>query len=352
MGRDGESYAFPKGGGCQLVRGMSIAVRRTGRRPGVAFIMALSCIVFVLAPSVVPGWAPPAGGAEGTTIEPLVACEGPDLLGPLQPAMVSNVVWELKHRLHELGFDVGSLEDERYDAKVQAAVRAFQRAHGLQVDGIVGPQTWAALAGQDQVVARAPASPAPSGEISIVVDTERLTLTIFSDGQPYKTYPVAVGRPKSTTLTPVGEWRVIHKGLNWGGGFGTRWLGLNVPWGIYGIHGTNNPSSIGTRASAGCIRMFNRDVEELYEWVPIGARVLITGVKRPVSFDRTLRTGAQGPDVVEVQLRLNALGFDVGDADGRFGPNTERAVRRLQQTFGLPVDGQVWADVYYILGLK
>ena len=48
--------------------------------------------------------------------------------------------------------------------------------------------------------------------------------------------------------------------MNWGGGFGTRWLGLNVPWGIYGIHGTNQPWSIGTQASAGCIRMFNRHV--------------------------------------------------------------------------------------------
>ena len=108
----------------------------------------------------------------------------------------------------------------------------------------------------------------PEGEMMIVVDTIQLKLTLYVDGEPYKTYPVAVGRPNQFTLSPVGEWRIVHKSRNWGGGFGTRWMGLNVPWGIYGIHGTNKPWSIGTRASAGCIRMFNRDVEELYAWVP------------------------------------------------------------------------------------
>ncbi len=55
----------------------------------------------------------------------------------------------------------------------------------------------------------------------------------------------------------------------WGGeGFGSRWLGLNVPWGgKYGIHGTNQPGSIGYNISAGCVRMRNRDIEELYELV-------------------------------------------------------------------------------------
>src|SRR5690606_40374276 len=49
---------------------------------------------------------------------------------------------------------------------------------------------------------------------------------------------------------------------------------------------------------------------------------------------------------------LNALGLDAGDADGRYGPRTEAAVRKLQRLFGLPEDGRAWADVYYVLGLK
>lgn len=58
--------------------------------------------------------------------------------------------------------------------------------------------------------------------------------TLVVDGQARKVYPVAVGRP--STPSPVG----------------TRWMGLSIPG--YGIHGTNEPKSIGKAASHGCIR--------------------------------------------------------------------------------------------------
>jgi lipoprotein-anchoring transpeptidase ErfK/SrfK len=44
---------------------------------------------------------------------------------------------------------------------------------------------------------------------------------------------------------------------------------------IYRIHGTNEPSSIGKRASSGCIRMLNEDVSELYRFVRMGASVTV-----------------------------------------------------------------------------
>ena len=43
----------------------------------------------------------------------------------------------------------------------------------------------------------------------------------------------------------------------------------------YRIHGTNQPNSIGRSASQGCIRMLNAHVQDLYERVPIGARVVV-----------------------------------------------------------------------------
>lgn len=279
-------------------------------------------------------------------------CELDRALTVTTPLSTGNDVLELRTRLRALGYAVGDVTDDRYDIGLANAVRALQRDRGLVPDGVAGPQTWSALADGVAVPVTAPVQSGPTGEISITIDTDNLTLTIYSDGKPFKTYPVAVGRPRSLTLTPVGEWRVIQKDMNWGGGFGTRWIGLNVPWGIYGIHGTDKPYSIGTRASAGCIRMFNRDVEELYPWVPMGAAVRITGVLPPIDFGRTLRIGTSGPDVVEVQRRLNELGFTHGDADGRFGPATESSVKRLQKEYGLPVDGEVWTDMYYILGLR
>jgi lipoprotein-anchoring transpeptidase ErfK/SrfK len=44
----------------------------------------------------------------------------------------------------------------------------------------------------------------------------------------------------------------------------------------YAIHGTNRPSSIGTYASYGCIRMLNEDIVDLYEQVSVGTRVVVT----------------------------------------------------------------------------
>lgn len=108
---------------------------------------------------------------------------------------------------------------------------------------------------------------------SITVNTENHTLTLFKDKIQIKQYPVAVG--KASTPTPKGSYKIINKLLNPGGAFGVRWLGLNIPGGGYGIHGTNNPGSIGKSISHGCIRMYNNDVIELNKIVPVGTPVAI-----------------------------------------------------------------------------
>ncbi len=58
-----------------------------------------------------------------------------------------------------------------------------------------------------------------------------------------------------------------------GNPIGTRWLGLNRKG--FGIHGTNEPGSIGKAASHGCIRLRNRDIEQLFRMVSVGDTVLI-----------------------------------------------------------------------------
>jgi lipoprotein-anchoring transpeptidase ErfK/SrfK len=50
-------------------------------------------------------------------------------------------------------------------------------------------------------------------------------------------------------------------------------MGFNLDG--YGIHGTIHPDMIGQPVSAGCVRMLNNDVEELFDIVPEGTRVLI-----------------------------------------------------------------------------
>jgi lipoprotein-anchoring transpeptidase ErfK/SrfK len=111
----------------------------------------------------------------------------------------------------------------------------------------------------------------PDTGYNIIIDTKKFQLTLFRNNRVVKTYPVAVGKP--STPTPKGNFRIINKAVNPGGAFGARWLGLNKKG--YGIHGTNDPSSIGKAVSHGCIRTYNKNIIELTNIVPIGTPVKI-----------------------------------------------------------------------------
>lgn len=110
---------------------------------------------------------------------------------------------------------------------------------------------------------------------NIVINTHYRQLTFRERELPVNTYPVGVGKP--ATPTPAGNYKVVNKIFNPGGVLGSRWMGLNIPGGVYGIHGTNNPGSIGGYVSNGCIRMHNKDVEDVFPLVGIGTPVEITG---------------------------------------------------------------------------
>jgi lipoprotein-anchoring transpeptidase ErfK/SrfK len=106
----------------------------------------------------------------------------------------------------------------------------------------------------------------------LAIHTYGKKLDLFRNGKLYKTYPVSVGSP--ATPTPKGNFRIINKDDNpWGPQFGVKWLGLSEPH--IGIHGTNHPESIGLAVSEGCIRMYNRDILELYYMLPLGTPVTI-----------------------------------------------------------------------------
>lgn len=107
----------------------------------------------------------------------------------------------------------------------------------------------------------------------ITINVNKRSLTLFRDNKVFKTYKVAVGKP--STPTPKGTFKIVNKAVNPGGPFGAKWMGLNAPNGDYGIHGTNDPSSIGKAISNGCIRMYNKDVIEVFNLVPIGTVVKI-----------------------------------------------------------------------------
>jgi len=202
--------------------------------------------------------------------------------------------------------------------------------------------TWLVFCVAPPVAVQAAASP-----YAIRIETTHPILRLYRHGTLVHTYPIALGRLQ--TSTPIGSWQIVNKQRFWGRGFGTRWLGLNVPWGIYGIHGTNRPASIGQYASSGCIRMHNADVESLYELVPVGTPVIVDG--NPLAHVRKLEYGNIGADVRLVQKALKAYGFYHGTCDGKFDSATLVAALHFQLAHRLIVDGRITIDDYRALRL-
>ncbi len=122
------------------------------------------------------------------------------------------------------------------------------------------------------------------GEFAVVVSKNANTLTVTDHGKLFKRYRVGTGE---YSKTPVGDFKITvrqekpvwHRGdkiIPYGDPeniLGTNWLGLDVPG--YGIHGTWDTNSIGHQATAGCIRLLNDDVGELYMLLSVGTPVTI-----------------------------------------------------------------------------
>jgi L,D-transpeptidase catalytic domain/Putative peptidoglycan binding domain len=151
--------------------------------------------------------------------------------------------------------------------------------------------------------------------IVVHVDTNRLDL--YEGFNVQRSYDVATAKPGY--VTPDGEWTIYRKAENptwynpaldsWGadlpavipGGpgnpMGTRALYITAP-GLIRIHGTSTDSSIGRYASHGCIRMHNWEIEQLYELVPVGTRVIIVGTRPSWAVEGDFPDTPDGSDTV------------------------------------------------------
>lgn len=119
---------------------------------------------------------------------------------------------------------------------------------------------------------------------NIFVDKSQNILMLKTGDEVLKVYDVSTG---SNNSTPVGDFKITTKlvdpvWFNRGvvvppespeNELGSRWLGFDIPG--YGIHGTIRPESIGEQVTAGCVRMRNTEVEELYSIIRPGTFVKI-----------------------------------------------------------------------------
>ena len=123
-----------------------------------------------------------------------------------------------------------------------------------------------------------------TGNLNIFVDKSQNILILKDGDQVVKVYSVSTG---ANNITPVGTFKITSKLINpvWfkAGAvippespqnvLGSRWMGFDLAG--YGIHGTVEPEKMGQQVTAGCVRMRNEEVEQIYDLVPLNTSVTI-----------------------------------------------------------------------------
>jgi lipoprotein-anchoring transpeptidase ErfK/SrfK len=170
--------------------------------------------------------------------------------------------------------------------KMTSSIPTRESKAGLVLAAVLAMTTLSAALQTSTPPAAAPKAPefAQASVRWIIVSLPDRKLALFKNGKVLRVYRVAVGR--ALTPSPIGEFKIAnrvsdptyyHKGQVIPAGennpVGSRWMGLSAK--SYGIHGTNQPKSIGKAASTGCIRMGKEDLEELFMLVEVGDAVQI-----------------------------------------------------------------------------
>ncbi len=135
----------------------------------------------------------------------------------------------------------------------------------------------------------------------LVINIPSRTLWVYSGDQIVRYFPVGVGRVGY--MTPLGKFSIIRKVIDPGwenpylpngrvrlapgedNPLGTRWMGFyQKAGGEYGMHGTDNPASVGKFSSHGCVRLKVPDAEALFDLITVGTPVEV--VYQPVLIRR------------------------------------------------------------------
>ena len=214
----------------------------------------------------------------------------------LSEGIVSEEVLRIKGFLKEKGY-IDNIEHGYYfDFKTKEGIIKYQEDNGLIPDGKIGKNTYDKInKDMETENINIPAieiifnSQIPKGYY-ILINKDNNTLYHLKGEEIVNKYHIGTG--KLPELTPEGKFTIVNKVKNpaWGGAgrhrpvrggapnnpIGKRWMGLNIKGGsMYGIHGNSDKNSIGRYISLGCIRMFNEDVENLYELIEIGIPVWV-----------------------------------------------------------------------------
>ncbi len=170
-----------------------------------------------------------------------------------------------------------TVDDQAELYVVLASARLKSGATWLQIEVPARPN------GRTGWVPRAALGELQTSHSLIRVDEQKLTITLYRDGESVFQAPVGVG--KASTVTPTGRFYVLEKlrAVN-APVYGPFALGTSAyaptlsEWpggGVVGIHGTNEPELIPGRPSHGCIRLRDADIAKLWPMVGLGTPIEI-----------------------------------------------------------------------------
>jgi lipoprotein-anchoring transpeptidase ErfK/SrfK/peptidoglycan hydrolase-like protein with peptidoglycan-binding domain len=219
--------------------------------------------------------------------------------------------------------------------------------------------------------------------IQVIVSLPEQKLTVYRGDKPLVTSRLSSG--KSGYSTPSGVFSILQKNRYH---YSNIYRGAPMPymqrltWSGIAFHGSNSVPK-DRPASHGCIRLPHSFARQLFKFTEKGAHVVVANEKAvepfeithdnlfqpspraPKDFDlveeqwvmkrggikieekkvstlpvRVLVTRRTGKELFkDMQRLLNELSFGAGDVDGYMGPDTAKAIRRFQKTYGLPANG-------------
>ncbi len=183
----------------------------------------------------------------------------------------------VQQQLADLGYYVGAIDGAAGPATA-SAVQAFQKVQGLTADGVIGPNTIAALESP-----RVPSLRGGPGN-RVEVDLDRQVMYLVQNGDLARIFPISSGSGETYTqpgggtarsVTPVGSFTVERniRGVR-NAPLGTLYDPMYFHGG-WAIHGSNSVPSY--PASHGCVRVTRADAQWLFDRIPVGTAVEIYG---------------------------------------------------------------------------
>ncbi|KOP26419.1 peptidoglycan-binding protein [Hapalosiphon sp. MRB220] len=304
------------------------------RKQGDRSLVGIQLLLFSSAPVFLSVFAIPAFAAPHIAQIAQVSITRPNL----QLGSQGQPVSELQAALKLLGFYTGAV-DGIYNEATAKAVSQFQKAAGLNANGIVDTITWQKLFPGEAIASAS--SPLPTSTTTVtnsasnfpvptqIVNNSTTTTTQTANNSTALTTPPEpkpATPPKQTTSTNSQKKTVTQSSSN---------------------RSQQSTSSQPTKRTQQSTRSTRSQSTKRTQPTPRFEQ--IPGVQYTSKGYPILRPGMNNAEVRRLQLRLRKLGYLKSDADGDFGKETEAAVQALQKRYDIEPDGVVGGATWEIL---